>query len=62
MSNKFMERRASRSAVESVIADAIAVFMPEADAGQDGMVNLDRADSILTALVDAGYRVTRNPT
>lgn len=62
MANKFAEHRASRSAVETVLADAIAEFMPECDAGQDGYANVERADAVLTALGDAGYRVTRIPS
>lgn len=57
--NKFETRMASRTAVGDIISDVIATFMPEGDNGQDGAINLDRADEILTALADAGYKVTR---
>ncbi|MDO2986970.1 hypothetical protein P5V30_20780 [Mycobacteroides abscessus subsp. abscessus] len=62
MPNAFTQRRMAIADPLAVVADAIAVFMPEGDSGQDGELNADRAESILTALGCAGWEVTRRPT
>lgn len=41
----------------TILADEIAGFMPEPDEGQDGSVNLERADDLLAALHNGGYAV-----
>lgn len=41
----------------TILADEIAGFMPEPDEGQDGLVNLERADDMLAALHNGGYEV-----
>ncbi len=43
---------------QAIIADVIAGFMPEGDGGQDGMVNLIRAEEIIRALRRHGYAST----
>lgn len=41
----------------TILADEIAGFTPEPDEGQDGRVNLERADDCLAALRNGGYAV-----
>lgn len=45
----------------AVIADAIAEFMPEGDGGQDGLANLGNAQSVKSALRNAGFAIVRVP-
>lgn len=49
----------------TVIANAIAEFMAEGDGGQDGALNLVRAEEVIRALRRGGYtiaRLSRTPT
>jgi hypothetical protein len=45
--------------VTAAVAAAIAKFMPDGAAGQDGDENLHRAASVLVAISSAGYHIER---
>lgn len=46
---------------KEVISDAIALFMPESDEGQDGLTNLTRAQQVLDELKAARIAVVELP-
>ncbi|WP_237099466.1 hypothetical protein [Mycobacteroides abscessus] len=52
---------AESSAAQAILADVLATYMPEADAGQDGARNLQIADEAFIALAEHGYALVKLP-
>lgn len=46
---------------QTILADILATYMPEADTGQDGTRNHQIADEAFTALTERGYEFVKLP-